>query len=277
MSRIREFFASMLICSLLFFPIHPLAAVATPSDATPYEDGFEKEVNRILRDLDWDDLDDMDKMALFDLYLQSLSGPGLSTASNASLANIESMLSDIRLHLIPKAEETEVFLEDGFPVGDDVSPLALPPDFSLDRNVVIYEGTWQGQECRLVLPASTAVTLFVGGDGSLYNVGTSNIVGKVFYGGFEPLVYNNQYVFTLTPSLNNNASTLYSHGYPSYCTRYYYSSGSLRSSVTYGLFKVSRVVHTPSDLPESMNGVYLLVLILIGGVIILCCWKKSSK
>lgn len=277
MSRIREFFASMLICSLLFFPIHPLAAVATPSDATPYEDGFEKEVNRILRDLDWDDLDDMDKMALFDLYLQSLSGPGLSTASNASLANIESMLSDIRLHLIPKAEETEVFLEDGFPVGDDVSPLALPPDFSLDRNVVIYEGTWQGQECRLVLPASTAVTLFVGGDGSLYNVGTSNIVGKVFYGGFEPLVYNNQYVFTLTPSLNNNASTLYSHGYPSYCTRYYYSSGSLRSSVTYGLFKVSRVVHTPSDLPESMNGVYLLVLILIGGVIVLCCWKKSSR
>ncbi len=277
MARTRSFFASLLIGSLLICPLRPLAAVATPSDVSPYEDGFGKEVNRILREMDWDDLDDMEKMELFDLYLQSLSGPGLSTASNASLANIESMLSDIRMQLIPREEEEEAFLSDDVPLDDDVSLLALTPDFSLDRNVIIYEGTWQGQECRLVLPASTAVTLFVGGDGSLYNVGTSNIVGKVFYGDFEPLVYNNQYVFTLTPSLNNNASTLYSHGYPSYCTRYYYSSGSLRSSVTYGLFKVSRVVYTPSDLPESMNGVYLLVLILIGGVIVLCFWKKSSR
>lgn len=270
MARIRSFFASFFIISFLICPFRPLAAVATPSDASSRDDALD----RILEELNWDDLDDVDKMALFSLYLDSLSGPGLSTSSNASLANIESMLSDIRMQVVPRYD---VPLEDDLSLDDDVFPLALTPDFSLDRNVIIYEGTWQGQECRLVLPASTAVTLFVSEDGSLYNVGTSNIVGKIFYGNFDPLIYNNQYVFTLTPSLNNNASVLYNHGYPSYCTRYYYSSGSLRSSVTYGLFNVSRVVHTPSDLPESMNGVYLLVLILIGGVIILCCWKKSSK
>lgn len=264
-------FLFSLLFSFVAFGMVSFAATASPSNATDVN----KEINRILKELEWGDLDDMEKMELFDLYLQSLSGPGLATASNASLFNIETMLFDIHNQLVPadEEEEEEIFPEDE----EEISSYALSPDFSLDRNVIIYEGRWQNQDCRLVLPASTATTLYVADDGALYNVGTSNIVGKIFYGDFEPLVYNNQYVFTLTPSLNNNANTLYNNGYPSYCTRYYYSSGSLRHSTTYGLYYVSKVVKTSSDLPDSMNGVYLLILILIGGVEILCYWKKSQK
>ena len=257
--------------SFLIFSFVSFAVTASPSNMVdPTE-----EINRILRELEWGDLDDMEKMELFGLYLQSLSGPGLATSSNVSLGNIESMLSDIHTQLVPPDEEAEeeIFPEDE----EEITAYALSSDFSLDRNVIIYEGRWQDRDCRLVLPASTATTLYVSDDGALYNVGTSNIVGKIFYGDFEPLIYNNQYVFTLTPSLSNNANTLYNNGFPSYCTRYYYSSGSLRSSNTYGLFYVSKVVKTPSDLPDSLNGIYLLILILLGGVEILCCWKKSQK
>lgn len=268
--------AALLSC-LLVFP--SLAAVATPSNWLP--EGWVPE------DSDEVPLDSVDGDLVDDtgLYLYLLQNSfGVASPSNASLSDgslgplqhIESLLSDIHQTVVPSAEEEveddpEDFGEDG------IEFYALSDNFSLNRNVIIYEGKWQGQDCRLVLPASTAVTLFVADDGALYNVGTSNIVGKIFYGDFEPLVYNNQYVFTLTPSLSNNASTLYNNGYPSYCTRYYYSSGSLRSTATYGLFSVTKVVKTPSDLPESVNGVYLLVLVLIGGVMVLCYWKKSPR
>lgn len=272
-------FCFCLCLGFWFCYLESFASLASPSnleDQEEYGDDWADEVDDLLRDLDWGDLDDMERMELFDLYLQSLSGPGLATASNASIANIETMLKDIHAQMVPETEE-EIEEDAEEDIEEDISFYALTPDFSLDRNVIIYEGRWQNQDCRLVLPASTATTLYVAEDGSLYNVGTSNIVGKIFYGDFEPLVYNNQYVFTLTPSLNNNASTLYNNRYPSYCTRYYYSSGSLRSSTTYGLFKVIKVVRTPSDLPDSVNGIYLLILILIGGVQILCFWKKSQN
>lgn len=261
----------VLVFSLLFcFPAPAATATASDWEANPVY-GY---IEELLKEVDYDEMDESEKLELLSLYVDTLSGPGVASSSDASLAGIESLLADIHGVLVPAAEDPVDDLED-FP-DDGVSLLALPGTFNIDRNVVIYEGKWNGSGARLVLPASTAATLWVDESGNLYNVGTSNIVGRIYYGDADLKDYN-QYVFTLTPALSGNASILYNDGYPNYCRRYYVSSGRLTYTTTYGDFTVTEVVHTPSDVQGDINGLYLLVLILIGGVQVLCLWKKSRN
>ncbi len=273
MKRIYCFTAVLLIC-LISFPAGAVAAVATPSDAQ--ENPVYGYIDELLKEIDYDDLDDYEKLNLLDLYISSLSGPGVASGSDADLSDIRQYLADIRNVIVPpEAEETE---EESLLVDEQSVPALYDAGgFNIDRNVVIYVGRWNGQSARLVLPAVTEATLWKDPDsGALYNVGTSNIVGRIFYGDADLTDYN-QYVFTMTPALNGNASTLYNDGYPNYCRRYYVSGGRVTYTTTYGNFIVTEVVNTPSDVQEDVNGLYLLVLILIGGVQILCFWKKSRN
>lgn len=262
--------AFLLVCTSIFTALEVQAAEATPSDA----ERLSGAVDDILKDLDWGDLDEMEQLELFSLYLDALSGPGIASASNASLENLESDVAAIRSYFVPVLSEDEEDLVDYALEGEaDMLPFALTDEFSLDRNVVIYEGVWNGRSARLVLPASTADTLYISPSGIIYNVGTDTIEGRIFYGDFDPLDYECD-VFFLTPCLGNNASTLYNYAYPNYCRHYYESGSRLTYSTVYGNFTVAKVIHTPSDLPAQVNGIYLLVLILMGGVVILCLWKK---
>lgn len=271
------------VLSLLSFPAH---AAATPSnwdevaenevlatDSNASKEEIDDQILNLLDELNYDELDEQTQLELLSLYIESLGGPG-SSASNASLANIETLLSDIHTEIVPanvedSADAVAYSLEDE----TGVMVYALSDEFSLDRNVVIYEGIWNGQSARLVLPADYASTLYIDDSGNLYNVGTENITGRIFYDDFDPLSYECD-VFTLTPCLGSNASTLYSYGYPSYNRHYYVSNSRVTYDTVYGLFNVENTVYTPSDLPANKNGIYLLVLILIGGVCFLCLWKK---
>lgn len=246
--------------------------LATDSNATQAD--LDEQVLNLLEGLNYDELDEQTQLELLSLYIQSLSGPG-SSAGNATLENIETLLTDIHTEIVPATvEDTSGVMALSLEDEADVVVYALSDDFSLTRNVVIYEGVWNGQSARLVLPADYASRLFIDDSGYLYNVGTDNITGRIFYDDFDPLDYEVN-AFTLTPCLGSNASTLYSYGYPSY-NRHYYESGSrVTYDTVYGLFNVENVVNTPSDLPANKNGIYLLVLILIGGVCFLCLWKKS--
>lgn len=261
----------------------PVYAAATPSDAeyvqtATWSDATKNQILELLDGLNYDELDEQTQLELLSLYIQSLSGPGASGVDNATLANIETMLTDIHAELVPYAldnenDDLEVTVSDP----EDVAVFDLSDDFNIDRNVIIYEGIWNGQSARLVLPASTATTLFIDSDSCLYNVGTDTITGRLFYDSEADLTDYNINAFTLTPCLGNNASTLYSSGYPSYNRNYYKSSSSynnLSYDTTYGLFKVVRTVQTPSDLPADKNGIYLLFIALIGGAVLLCCLKK---
>lgn len=273
-------FISFMI-SVWFINILTVPAAATSSNAdraTPTDaDRINEQILNLLDEVKFDDLDEQQQLELFSLYMQSLSGPGIASGSNVVLEHMESLLADIHAEIVPASSESEESIS-AFSLEntEGVMLLSLSDDFSLNRNVVIYEGIWNGQSARLVLPAAVSSTLYIDDSGYLYNVGLDSVTGRLFYGDFDPLDYEID-AFTLTPCLGNNASTLYSNGYPSYNRHYYYSSGSLKNSYTYGLFTVTKVVHTLSDLPDDKNGIYLLVLILIGGVSVLCLWKKSRN
>lgn len=143
-------------------------------------------------------------------------------------------------------------LEDSQEGTDDVSILALDIDdtglyasgISLpDHDVVWVSGTFDGEPYTLVVPAVTYPSLYVGGNGVLYNVSGSNITCRLFPSGtFDPFDYNYRNL-TLYPILGNSASNLYRYDYLSYMTYYYRgsSSTSLSSSTTYGNLLVVRI------------------------------------
>ena len=219
--------------------------------------------------------DDITTMELYDLLLGSLSGPAVASNSEA-LEDIKTSVDNIQSYLIPDIGEFEGSDTALASLPEDLDTLALGSDFTLNRNVLIYEGVWNGSSARLVLPSTVEGSLFVDTDGALYNVGTSSVTGRIFYDDFEPLEYRINY-FTLSPCLGNNASILYNGGYPSFNRRYYQSNGRLTYTDTYGLFYVSDTVHTVSDDRSYFANIYLLIMIFLEGVILLCFWNKSRS
>lgn len=179
-------------------------------------------------------------------------------------------------------------LEDSQEGTDDVSILALDIDdtglyasgISLpDHDVVWVSGTFDGEPYTLVVPAVTYPSLYVGGNGVLYNVSGSNITCRLFPSGtFDPSDYNYRNL-TLYPILGNSASNLYCYDYLSYMTYYYRgsSSTSLSSSTTYGNFYVDDI-EIQRSLDVSYRTYYVAVSsFFVLGVIVLCFWKNSRR
>ena len=194
----------------------------------------------------------------------SMSGPALASPSEA------------------------VPLEDSQEGTDDVSILALDIDdaglyasgISLpDHDVVWVSGTFDGEPYTLVVPAVTYPSLYVGGNGVLYNVSGSNITCRLFPSGiFDPSDYNYRNL-TLYPILGNSASNLYRYDYLSYMTYYYRgsSSTSLSSSTTYGNFYVEDI-EIQRSIDVSYRTYYVAVSsFFVLGVIVLCFWKNSRR
>ena len=194
----------------------------------------------------------------------SMSGPALASPSEA------------------------VPLEDSQEGTDDVSILALDIDdaglyasgISLpDHDVVWVSGTFDGEPYTLVVPAVTYPSLYVGGNGVLYNVSGSNITCRLFPSGiFDPSDYNYRNL-TLYPILCNSASNLYRYDYLSYMTYYYRgsSSTSLSSSTTYGNFYVEDI-EIQRSIDVSYRTYYVAVSsFFVLGVIVLCFWKNSRR
>ena len=194
----------------------------------------------------------------------SMSGPALASPSEA------------------------VPLEDSQEGTDDVSILALDIDdaglyasgISLpDHDVVWVSGTFDGEPYTLVVPAVTYPSLYVGGNGVLYNVSGSNITCRLFPSGIsDPSDYNYRNL-TLYPILGNSASNLYRYDYLSYMTYYYRgsSSTSLSSSTTYGNFYVEDI-EIQRSIDVSYRTYYVAVSsFFVLGVIVLCFWKNSRR
>lgn len=265
---------------LLFFSfsLETFAMTATSSEAERVSvasaSEAEKDMDSYLDFLEGylDDADDITTMELYDLLLGSLSGPAVASNSE-TLEDIKTSVDNIQSYLVPDIGEPEGTDTAVAALSEDMDSFALSGDFTLDRNVLIYEGVWNGSSARLVLPSTVEGSLFVDTNGALYNVGVSSVTGRIFYDDFDPLDYQINY-FTLSPCLGNNASTLYNGGYPSTCRGYYESGSRLTYTDTYGLFYVSDTVHTVSDHDSYYTNIYLLVVIFLEGVMILCFWNK---
>jgi hypothetical protein len=237
----------------IYHPVFAYASVATPADA----DLSVHDDNDHLYDLTEDEyVSNSELYAVVAEIRDLLSGPLLASPSDAAF----------------EMEDTEVLSliadSDSYAVGN------LP-----DRNVVVYDGVFGGQSCKLVFPLSLQASLWIDDSGYLFNVGSGNLVGRLFYTDqFDSSDYEYN-LFTLRSVLTNTSSDIYRYGFPSYRTRYYRSSSSssLANENIYGLYQVTDVTVYESDsFDYKMYCIMLVTIFLIGGVW-LCLWKRSSS
>ena len=195
------------------------------------------------------------------------------------LEDIGGLVADIHAEIVPsevpdQGQYSVMSIDD-----NEISAFALDPEFGIDRNVIIYEGTWGNTSYRAVFPAEYEQYLIVTDEGYLYNLSGSAVTGRLFDAdvNYEEYEYDS---LILNSVLGNVANTIYQYGYPSYVRSYYLnkSGTSYRISSTdeYGLFKVDNIVRTDSANPDRVNGNYILILMLIGGMQLLCFMKKSQ-
>ena len=184
--------AGSLVVLLSFSSAVPaLAAVASPSSAEEEQEYYDWFYGDEEEDDDDDEVlefkdGDYTESYLRSIALEALSDSDIASASNASLAHIETLLTDIHSEIVPASvEESEDVLESQEIASYGLMAASLTDDFSLDRNVVIYEGVWNGSDCRLVLPIDKIGQMFVDGSGKLYNESADTITGRLFFGDFN--------------------------------------------------------------------------------------------
>lgn len=198
-----------------------------------------------------------------------------ASAALPYLENIDRLVTDIHAEIVPDevsdpGQHSVMSLS-----SDEVADFALAGDFGLDNNVVIYEGFWGSESYRAVFPAAYEQYLIITDDGYLYNVSGSSVTGRLFQDevDYESYEYSS---LVLSSVLGNVASTIYSYGYPSYVRTYFDTGTRISFKDTYGLFRVDNVVRTDSADPVRIGNNYMLVMIMIGGVLVLCFMKKSQ-
>lgn len=216
-------------------------------------------------EIDLEEFEDEEDMETFD---ESVLVPYLE--------DIGGLVADIHSQIVP----SEVFDSGQYSVmsidDDEMSAFALSDDFGIDNNVIIYEGTWGGTSYRAVFPAQYEQYLIVTDEGYLYNLSGSAVTGRLFQDEVDYLEYEYSSL-VLNSVLGNVSSTIYNYGYPSYVRRYYVSNNRITNTDTYGLFRVDNVVRTDSSDPNRINNNYLLILMMIGGMQLLCFMKKSQQ
>lgn len=180
------------------------------------------------------------------------------------------------------ADIEEVFTDQVFIEGDlapdvEAIPYEDSSSFSLlDENylpnAVRFDAVVDGVSYILYFPSDVADRLSVDQNNRLWNVSTSNVVGRAFESTFDPL-QDEGYSIHLTPSLGNNFSTLHEYGSPNYLRHYYYSSTDrLTYSDRYVVVEVQKS-YMPYLVSDNLN--YIL-LFLLGGVL-LCLLRRSLR
>lgn len=226
-------------CPLLAFAASPVRCASRPasdSDAARLAD-FEDLV---------EDMDSMDFKDYFFEYLSTLTGPGVASSSNAEPADADAAVCS---EVIPFDE-----------------PVLLSADTVTDYvNVLRFDVTINGTAYTLLVSPAYEDQLFVDADGYLWNIGTSNIQGRLFDGTFNPYATSGTLVY-LTPCLGNNFSSVYNGGSPNYTRRYYRSGNGYTYTESYVRIHVDKVFHT---FKVSDTLVYLIIFILLGGVLFL--------
>lgn len=201
------------------------------------------------------DIDDFGADTLLELFTSRISGPGFTRAE----PDPEEVPDDIQ-----PFEASEFFDSE-----EDITSFSISSDDAI-VNCIRYNITFNGSSYVLLLSPSYINQLYVDKQGYLWNMGSSSIQGRCFSGSFNPTA-DTGYLLYLAPCLGNNFSLNHNYGSPNYLRRYYWSSGNLRYSDSYGVVRVA----DPESFSFFQGDTLTYVIIFILGGILLCLWRKS--
>ena len=133
------------------------------------------------------------------------------------------------------------------------------------KNTVVFDGTFNNTDCRLVIPYSdySFVNII---DGKLLNVGHSSITGRILYNSEDLNSTDYEtYSYILNP-LYGSTSSVYSYGSFNYQRHYYLNTSSgynrITYSDTYGDFNVIDTKIYYSDSERTTYAMYILIFVL---------------
>lgn len=232
-------------CSLsLSSPVLPAASLSTPSEAEQLEEFLDTA----------EELDDFDVQQFFYDYFNSLAGgPSFATPSEA---NYQELDIDEPIEVYPAEELMSVYAD----VLD-----------SPDVNCVWYHVEIDNREYDLCFPKSDADSLWVSDSGYLYNVGTSDITGRIIDGDIIPS--SKAYDLVILGSvLRDNMSDIYEYNSYNELRSYYWSGNRKFYTSSWVHIKVLDVTNTYQT---SSYLTYIIIFLLGGGLI--CLLKKSLR
>lgn len=239
------------------------AAPATPGNADYHDQEFVEDVppdgyeNELTEELEGSGVD-VDTLSLvYDYFMERLAsdftGPGVDRQASENES----------LEVLGSIQE--------YVPSDDSVPFAL--NYSDDVvNALRYRVTISGQSYTLLVSPEYINQLYVDSQGRLWNVGTTNIQGRLFETEFDPLVDSGKLLY-LSPCLGNNFSHNREYGSPNYVRDYYWSSSD---RLTYDTTYVTVQVEESGFSFRSGDILTYIIIILLGGML-LCLWKKSVR
>lgn len=195
---------------------------------------------------------------VYDYFIQRFFDDFVGPGANPGLAENED--EDME---IPVLVESDISL-------DSPVPFAIDSTDSIS-NALRYRVRISGRDYVLLLSPDYINQVFIDSDGYLWNMGTSNIQGRLFEGSFNPTASTGTLLY-LGPCLGNNFSANYNYGSPNYMRRYYWSSGRLTYSDTYVTVQVEE-----SGFSFRSGDILTYVIIILLGGMLLCLWKKSVR
>lgn len=239
------------------------AASATPGNADYSEqelvedlppDGYEDETIEKLEGLDVD-VDTLS--AVYDYFMERISsdftGPGIDREAPA----------DEDMEILGSVSE--------YVPSDDSVPFALNHSDDV-VNALRYRVTISGKSYTLLIPLEYINQLYIDSQGLLWNVGTTNVQGRLFETELDPLADTGKLLY-LSPCLGNNFSHNRQYGSPNYIREYYWTSSD---RLTYDTAYVTVQVEESGFSFRSGDILTYVIIILLGGML-LCLWKKSVR
>ena len=201
------------------------------------------------------DIDDFGADTLLELFTSRISGPGY-VGPEADPAETPDDIQSFNAAELLDADA-------------DAAPLSIQSEDAI-VNAIRYNITFNGSAYTLLLSPSYVNQLYIDKQGYLWNMGTSAVQGRAFNDSFNPTA-DTGYLLYLNPCLGNNFSSNHHYGSPNYLRRYYWSSGSLRSSDTYGVV----LVKDPASFNFFQGDTLTYIIIFILGGMLICLWRKS--
>lgn len=156
---------------------------------------------------------------------------------------------------------------------DEDSSLRAVYDSGSVTNVLAYTVRINGSSYTLYLSPDDIDRIYIDSNNYLWNVGTSQITGRLFSGNFNPRA-NSGMIMYLQPSLGNNFSTNYNYGTPNYYRNYYWTTnGSGNRVLTYSThYCTIEVTNNPYPLVQSMVPGFIIIFLV--GVILVCLLRR---
>lgn len=176
-----------------------------------------------------------------------------------------------------QAPSSEIPLSDASPVAAYASDMRTVSSVFKPENCLIFDVTYNGTACTLLIPASYYEYIYIDDNGVIWNVGNSTIQGRIIFSDTINDSDYDMYLVQITSCIGSTSAPAQAFSYRSLTeVRHYYhgSSDRIRYESTYGALTTtgdnSNLSRTPVAVNKLMFSI-IIALILGGGFI---CYRK---